>query len=105
MGNQVAVVGTVRKPDGTKSAPIDGLVLDSGDGTSTLVGLPEAIKWAAASRLVSKVPGDGHWVEVVPFDEDSDGIKDSVRTARDRTTKNNLLDLPIWDRVRRKWVQ
>jgi hypothetical protein len=105
MANQEIVIGTTRKPDGDKSAPIDGLVLQGSGTSSTLIGLAEAIRKAEAGLLKSKVPGDGQWVSVVAVDENSDGVKDAVRTAPDKTRRNNLLDLPIWDRKQQEWIQ
>jgi hypothetical protein len=95
------VIGTVRDPDGEKSGSIDGLVLETGN---VIIRLPEAIRRAEQGQLESKVPGDGRRVDVVAVDENGDGRKDAVRTAPDKTRKNNLLDLPIWNRVRREWI-
>ena len=72
MANQEIVIGTTRKPDGDKSAPIDGLVLQSSGTSSTLIGLADAIKRAKAGLLKSKAPGDGQWVDVVAVDENFD---------------------------------
>jgi len=43
-------------------------------------------------------------VGCVAVDDDQDKKNDYVRTAPDKAKKNNLLDLPIWDRSQKKWI-
>jgi hypothetical protein len=85
---------------------IDGLVLGqiSPQGNYYVIDKPTAIKWAYRSLLWTRIPSDGRIVDVIPVDSDGDGYFDYVRTAPDSTYRNNLLDHPIWDRVRRIWV-
>jgi hypothetical protein len=99
------VVGTVRSPDGINGARIDGLVLRGvlpGQG-HPIIDLPTAIGRAQAGLLWTRVPGDGHRVRVIAIDTNGDGVDDAVSTEPDGIFRNNLLALPIWDRVRRVW--
>lgn len=99
----IEVMGTVRAPDGVVDGRIDGLVIQK-DGQNTVVTLQQAIALAGLFQLYCTVPGDGQLVLVVGVDTNRDGVNDSVRTAPDKTTRNNLLELPIWDRKRGQWI-
>lgn len=98
------VIGTVRSPDGVTSAPIDGLVLRGTGNGHPVIDKSTAIKRAKAGLLWTHIPGDGRRVAIVAVDRDGDGVDDYVRTKPDETIRNNLLDLPIWDRERRVWL-
>ena len=103
---QQEVIATVRLPDGQPNARIDGLVLRSlnpSDG-HPIIDLPTSIARAQAGSLWTKVPNDGRAVRVVAVDTNGDGIADAVKTEADGIYGNNLLAHPIWDRIRRQWV-
>ena len=106
---QTEVIGTVRKPDGQPSGDIEGLVIkqQSHGGGWLIISNDEAIKMAKHQLLWCKSPygsvPPSAWIE--PIDRDGDGYYDYVRTVPDATQQNNLLALPIWDRVRSRWVE
>jgi hypothetical protein len=97
------VTATVRLPDGRPSGVISGLVVKQ-NGQLLVIDKQTAIRMASKNLLQTHVPGDGRWIRVVPIDEDRDGFYDYVRTAPDQTTKNNLLDLPIWSVAAQTYV-
>ena len=103
---EAEVIATVRSPDGDNRAAIDGVVIrrTAPNGGYPILDRPEAVRWAEAGLLWTHIPGDGRAVDVVPVDQDRDGQNDYVRTKPDATVRNNLLDLPIWDRRQQVWL-
>lgn len=98
------VTGTTRNPDGAVHGRLDGLVAKR-QGQIMVLTMEQSIALAGVFQLYCEVPGDGQLVLIHAVDTDGDHRNDSVRTAPDKTTRNNLLELPIWDRRRSTWIQ
>jgi hypothetical protein len=94
------VLGTVRLPDGRARGRVDGLVVRE-NGLLVVITLDEAWLLASQGLLRGTVPGSSGEapLEATGQRGPEAGIRLTAPDGRD-----DLLDLPIWDRERACWV-
>lgn len=103
---QTQVLGTTRVPEGATSGEIRELIIKQKNLTGHwhVLDIPTAIEWAKKQLLWSCPSSGGKSAWVEPYDANSDGRDDSVRSTPDETKANNLLSLPIYDRNAERWI-
>jgi hypothetical protein len=92
-------IGTTRHPDGAATGEIDGLVIRQ-KGLLVIIDCDEVMRRATQHVFTARIPGapDPAEIEVV----DTSQGRPHLRTKS--SGRDELRELPIWDRQRVCWV-
>ena len=95
----IEAIGTTRTPDGARTGEIDGLVIRQ-HGLLVIIDRDEVKRRAAQDVFAARIPGTREPAEIEVLHAHDRRIL--LRT--NRSGRDELGILPIWDRQRACWV-